>query len=397
MTYGTRAVARQRLWFGADRRVAWVVAASTSGMVQGRGRNPVGRITWRSSRGAFDRRWPATDLYDYTLISEQGYQDIIGWNWHGFEAYRNRRSTRPICQAPASRTNELPDLDCDRLALLAVAIALKPERPRRALLWALLFYPVFATISFGQNTLISLAIFAGVYRLLSSERYLAAGLVAGLLWFKPQLLLGLFVWWAFYPRRYLRCWLGVCVTGLLLAVISWIALPEASQAFVDSLGKNVQFHGEKMWNKHTPKAFFEMLIPGLPTTAYWGLAALVSALSIGVAWWVGRRTGAPVAVMFPVAVFLSLWASPHALIYEWALLIAAGVVLWERFPLNRDVWLCLFAILWVVLAASTPLSLVQEKYLALPGVVQISVPIIGMVGWIAARELVRARASGAQP
>jgi CheY-like chemotaxis protein len=35
-------------------------------------------------------------------------------------------------------------------------------------------------------------------------------------------------------------------------------------------------------------------------------------------------------------------------------------------------------------------------YLSLPGVVQISVPIIGLVGWIAARELVRARADGAQ-
>ena len=45
------------------------------------------------------------------------------------------------------------------------------------------------------------------------------------------------------------------------------------------------------------------------------------------------RTGAPVTVMFPVAVFLSLWASPHALVYEWALLVAAAVVLWLVFSL----------------------------------------------------------------
>ena len=326
-----------------------------------------------------------TDIYNYTLISDHGYQkDIIGWNWHGFEAYRNP-PFYALLYLPTTGLSYYSSFliwTAIGFGLLALAIVLlKPERPRRTFFWAVLFYPVFATISFGQNTLISLVLFAGVYRLLSSERPFAAGFIAGLLWFKPQLLLGLFVWWAFYPRRYLRCWLGLGITGLLLTIVSWAALPEASQAFVDSLSKNVQFTGEKMWNKHTPKAFFEMLIPGLPAIVYWSLAGTVSAISVAVAWWVGRRTGAPVAVMFPVAVFLSLWASPHTLIYEWALLIAAGVVLWERFPLHRDVWLCLFAVLWVVLAASTPLSLVQEKYLPLPGVVQISVPIIGLVGW----------------
>src|SRR5204863_8694276 len=56
---------------------------------------------------------------------------------------------------------------------------------------------------------LSLAIFAGVYRLLCNDRRFAAGLVAGLLWFIPQLLLGLFIWWAFQPRRYFPSWLGV--------------------------------------------------------------------------------------------------------------------------------------------------------------------------------------------
>jgi hypothetical protein len=141
-----------------------------------------------------------------------------------------------------------------------------------------------------------------------------------------------------------------------------------------------------MWNKHTPKAFVEMLMPGWPAV-YWSLAVLVSAVSIAVAWRIARRTGAPVAVMFPVAVFLSLWASPHALIYEWALAVAAGVVLWERFPERRDAWLCLFALTMLALAISTPLALAQIKHL--PIAVQVSVPVLGLVGWLAARELMR--------
>ena len=120
-----------------------------------------------------------------------------------------RRSTRSsMCPRPAVVLREPRYLVGHHfLALLWFAIVLlKPERPGRVFLWSLTFYPVFATISFGQNTFISVAIFAGVYRLLSNERPFAAGLAAGLLWFKPQLLLGLFIWWAFQPRRYALCW-----------------------------------------------------------------------------------------------------------------------------------------------------------------------------------------------
>jgi hypothetical protein len=152
-----------------------------------------------------------------------------------------------------------------------------------------------------------------------------------------------------------------------------------------------------MWNKHTPRAFFEMLVPGLPSMAYWGLGGTISVVCVVIAWRIKQRSDARVATMFPVAVFLSLYASPHALIYEWALALAAGIVLWERFPAERDRWLCLFALSWVVLAASTPLSLVQERFLHSPAVVQISVPVMGLVGWLAARGLMAARPTGARP
>ena len=97
--------------------------------------------------------------------------------------------------------------------------------------------------------------------------------------------------------------------------------------------------------------------------------------------------------MFPVAVFLSLWASPHALIYEWALLVAAAVVLWNRFPDSRDVWLCLFSLAWIALAITTPLAKSQIAA-GWPVTVQVAVPVLGLGGWLAAKEL--ARTSGVQ-
>jgi hypothetical protein len=231
-----------------------------------------------------------------------------------------------------------------------------------------------------------------------SDRRFAAGLVAGLLWFKPQLLLGLFVWWAFQPRRYFRSWLGVFLTGCVLAAISWFAVPDGSRAFVDSLGEIAAFRGDGYWNKLSPRAFWALLLTDPADDKHpvvVGLAALCSLAAVVIAWWVKRRTGAPVAVMFPVAVYLSLWASPHALVYEWALVVAAAVVLWEKFPDSRNAWLCIFAIAWIALATSVTLAKFQIGRIW--PVVQVGVPLLGLVGWLAARELARSSDAQARP
>jgi hypothetical protein len=284
------------------------------------------------------------------------------------------------------------------LGCLVLSIQLlRPEHPQRALVWALCFYPVFSVVGFGQNTFLSLLIFAGVYRLAADGRLFAAGLVGGLLWYKPQLLIGLFVWWGLLPVKYARCWAGVIVTGAALAAVSWLVLPEASQAFYDSLGKNVAYRGENMWNKHSPRAFWALILPldepvseNEVNPVILGLAAACALAGVGVAAWVARRTGGPVEVMFPLAVFLSLWASPHALVYEWALLVAAAVVLWERFPDRRDAWVTMFTVTWLVLGTGTTVAKVQiDRHW--PVVLQYTVPVLGVVGWLAARELARPR------
>ncbi len=331
-------------------------------------------------------------LYNYNDLRDERYQQaLLGWDWDGFEAYRNPPFYAllylPTAHLPYNSSFAIWSVISLLLLALAV-ILLKPERPFHTFLWALTFYPVFATIGFGQNTFISLVIFAAVYRLLCKERVFAAGLVAGLLFFKPQLLLGLFVWWAFEPRRYLRAWFGLFVTGCTLAAVSWLVVPDGSRSFVLTLRANAGFAEFGMWNVVNPKAFFALLLPGVPE-AYVPLAVLCSLAGGGVLWWLKRRTGAPVAVMFPAAVYLSLWASPHALVYEWALLVAAAVVVWERFPDSRDTWICLFALAWVALAVTVTFAYTQIGRWQWPVTVQVAVPVLGWVGWLAAKELAR--------
>jgi alpha-1,2-mannosyltransferase len=172
----------------------------------------------------------------------------------------------------------------------------------------------------------------------------------------------------------------------------------------------VGYHGFGLWNVHTPKVFFWLLLRRwseanasedsqsfeLVIAVNQVLALAITGISVVIAWRVAKRSQASVAAMFPVAVYLSLWASPHTLIYEWALLIAAGVVLWKRYPNHRDAWLCLFLLAWAGLTISTTFAYVQIRFLDWPCVVQISIPILGVVGWLGARELATARSSEEQ-
>ena len=79
------------------------------------------------------------------------------------------------------------------------------------------------------------------------------------------------------------------------------------------------------------------------------------------------------------------------------LLVAAAVVVWERFPGSRDVWVCLFALTWVAMAVTTPLTKSQIAA-GWPVAVQFAVPGLGLVGWLVAKELARsAEAQARQP
>jgi alpha-1,2-mannosyltransferase len=420
MTYAaTAAWLRPRLWVGAVVGVVpwavWLGSLAIGGWYKDAEGTLIGadHLAFYAAAHLIRDGQPER-MYDYRDLNDSGYQrNLIGWEWNGFEAFRNPPFYALLYLPTAGVSFYASCLIWMALGvgLLALSIwLLRPQRPVRVFLWSLAFYPVFATTSFGQNTLISLAIFSGAYRLLETDRRFAAGFVAGLLWFKPQLLLGLFIWWAFAPRRYFRCWLGVGAMGAILAALCWGVVPEASRAFVKNLPTIVGYHGFGLWNVHTPKVFFWLLLRRwseanasedsqsfeLVIAINQVLALAITGISVAIAWRIVKRSHASVAAMFPVAVYLSLWASPHTLIYEWALLIAAGVVLWKRYPNHRDAWLCLFLLAWAGLTISTTFAYVQIRFLDWPCVVQISIPILGVVGWLGARELATARSSEEQ-
>lgn len=299
------------------------------------------------------------------------------------------------------------------LACLHVGIRwLGADRPWRATAWALSFLPVFAAISYGQNSLLSFAMMCGAYRLLASNRPFAAGLAAGLLLFKPPLLLGLFIWWALDVRRYWPCFLGCAVTGAVLTVASYPVTPGAWTAFVETLPKNLRFDNFEWWKAHNARAFWRQLLTPNAVVAVggrevsipvvlWGVSALAGVALFVRLWWSCRDN---LAVMFGASVLLMLWATPHAMIYEWSVAVVPAVLWWAHFPRLRPALLVLYTIMWVALFVSTDVGRAQEWVerqvfnFGTTYVFQLSVPVFAWACWKASKLFVaEVRSNGLGP
>jgi alpha-1,2-mannosyltransferase len=253
----------------------------------------------------------------------------------------------------------------------------------RSLGWALSFFPTFAAISFGQNTLLSFGVFALIYRAITKDRPFLAGLAAGLLLYKPQLLFGLGVWWLLDLRRFRAAFGGLAVTGLALATISWAFVPSETVEWIRRLPDIAGYDAFEFYNLHNPRGFGDLLTGSRQFGQWMGLTGM--GLAVAWLWRFRRRHGADDRIVFAAAVFATLWGSPHTMTYEWALAVLPAIILWNARPALRARWIQLFAVAWVVMFVSTPLS---KGQLQLVGVaVQMSVPILAWVGLRADSEL----------
>jgi alpha-1,2-mannosyltransferase len=325
-------------------------------------------------------------LYDYNALAD--YQsDLIGTRF--LEAYRNP-PFYALLYLPTARLNYVVSFwiwTAVALALLWLGIRwLSPARPGTVLLWALCFYPIFAAVSFGQNSLLSFAAFCLTFRQLDHNKPFSAGLAAGLLLYKPQLLLGLGLWWLLDFRVYWRALAGLTVTGLVLLGLSFLTMRAETIAFVEHLPQIAAYDAFWFYNLHTPRGFWTLL---LGDNKYWGgmLGWVCSLIALGgfLVFW--RRHRGDMPLLFAAAVFVTLWASPHTMVYDWSLVLIPVVVLWERRPQQRDQWLPLFAAGWAVLFISTQLA--QWMFKSTGAALQLSVPVLAILAILAARVLGR--------
>jgi len=332
-----------------------------------------------------DGRGPA--LFDYPEVPEfQSKQEELTGKPGFLDSYRNP-PFYALLYLPTARLPYLASYAAwaviGLLVLVAGLVAIRGRDIRGPLAWALSFYPTFAAVSFGQNTLLSFGVFALVYRLIAMERRFLAGLTAGLLVYKPQLLFGLGLWWLFRLRRYWPAIAGAASTGLGLAVLSWAVVPDETVDWVRKLPEIARYDRFEFYNLHNLRGFGDLLTGNRDVGKWIGLAGMAAAA--GWLWLFHRRFGWDDRLMMAAAVFATLWGSPHTMTYEWALAVIPAVLLWDARPDLRPTWVPLFALAWVAMFVSTPLTKGQLGVAGLA--IQISVPVLAFVGVRADRAL----------
>jgi hypothetical protein len=146
----------------------------------------------------------------------------------------------------------------------------------------LLSAPFIQSITHGQNTGTSLLLLTLIVLAWRSKRGFVGGLLAGLLFYKPQLaavlaaMMVLSLGW--------RALAGIGVMGVCLLAVTLITMPGALGQFLHQMPANVSFVQTQciyMWERHaTFKAFWRLLLQGRAIGTIGWTATTLTALSV---------------------------------------------------------------------------------------------------------------------
>lgn len=201
---------------------------------------------------------------------------------------------------------------------------------------AISFFPLFRGITGGQNTALSLLLFAVVWRSLHDGREVPAGVAAGLLLFKPPLalpLIGLLL-----LGRHFRAFgaaaataVGLYLVGVLLTGPSWPGVWLDAVDYLDRV--DTPFNVDNFVSAPgAAEAIFG--IDSSPAGVLGFGIAIAAALTVSWAWF---RDFGGVGPRVALAAVAGLVVSPHALYYDAGLLVLAGIVLVDRGAVDRRI------------------------------------------------------------
>jgi hypothetical protein len=209
----------------------------------------------------------------------------------------------------------------------------------------LAFVPVADGFAAGQNALFTLLLLALSFHLWQRDHGWLAGVALGLIAsYKPQLILGPALYFLLEVRRDPRPLLGLAaMLGLYLAIdVIWF--PAESARFL-AWGGAVTAGQEPLWRHLRPGGeltvlgFFQLALPFAPRLAIAATFVVQLAAVLGFILLYRRLRhpkdapfGRPLTprsdrALFALATLLSLWLTPHALLYEWTLLILPALLL----------------------------------------------------------------------
>ena len=233
---------------------------------------------------------------------------------------------------------------------------------------AVAFYsPLVRNLAGGQKATVILAILTGTYLLLRSQRNFAAGIVFGLLLFKPQFA-PLFVFMALVKRDW-SLLAGFAVTAAICGLASLSLGLDVCVQYVNlvlSMGDYIQTTGYRYAEAHSWQGFFALLLGAEHLTAIKILTGVCTVLTVVFIWraFAGRLdwTSPRGMLQFAAIVLASLIISPHMLTYDLTIvllpvLLCALAAMDDRLPREyRSELFVLAAGVYVATAASSSVA-----------------------------------------
>lgn len=265
------------------------------------------------------------------------------------------------------------------------------NKPWHVFLLALTWIPAWSAISFGQNTFLSVLLLSLAFYFWHQKKYLAAGLISGLLLYKPQLLIGIIFIWILDWKHSWRSLLGCLVTGLFLLGSSYMWMPEATKeyfTYAQKISSGLMTHPAfPIWNAHGIFTFWLGIFPSQPLFGkiMYGITAAFGLL-LFVKFYLSKNLTDP--IKFGSAVLLTVWTTPYLMVYDWAILLIPAILFWQEKEEHQKDWKVIFSILWVVMLISGPLTALQWHYL--DRAIQISLPILAFAIYLS-NYLIQAR------
>lgn len=243
---------------------------------------------------------------------------------------------------------------------------------------AVLFVPVLESLSSSQKGTLCLLILAATFVLWDRRRPFWAGVVFGLLAFKPQLTLVIAV--AALCKRQWRFVAGGMLTGALLAALSLAVGADVCRQYVQfatGAGDYMQTSGYDLHKSHSIWGFFALL--GGPHSHGFGgwaapaAAALVWAVVAKSLWEPLVPSTTRFRLQFATLVIASVLLSPHLFTYDLTILLLPMSIVLQTSVGERNrpairglLWLVV--LLWAIPSVSTGIA-------AATGV-QVSVPLL---------------------
>lgn len=261
---------------------------------------------------------------------------------------------------------------CAGTAALGFAITrVGGVRARYAVPLALISVPGFFTLQLGQMGLWVSALLLAVYLAMRRGHLFVAGLLFGLLIFKPLYAVGIGLWWLLSWRRYAKAIAGAACSAAALIAMGflvpggWSAL--LSVQLLDGVAPS-GFSVFEMWRSLVPN-------PAVAIVA-WALSAVgIVVFSLRAMAEHEDRLG----VVFALATILGLLITLRTGWYDWVLLVVPGVLLWAEVPEGRNGLVNAGAVLFPVAALSWPLARSLQE---LSGVyLQIAPIVLVAVSW----------------